>query len=106
MEKIIKINANKEGYILEIGDKNININYATKTLNSQDLYNYLFKDITEVFTCEYINEVDMFFKTEEFEDMKKEDGQIEGKINRESKFILSKVEELINKVLKELESFL
>ncbi|MEG1301086.1 MAG: hypothetical protein RSC93_10310 [Erysipelotrichaceae bacterium] len=98
MEKVIKMFADKDAYNLCVDDNEIKINYNTKTLDSKQIYDYIFKGCNEKIDVKLENHVDDFFETYDYRNLA-DDGSFKRKIKSESSFIFNKIDEMISSLV-------
>ena len=103
MEKTIRITALIDKFVIFIDDKQIDINYTDKSLDSKKLYEYIFKDYLVPTVFNFVNDIDEYFVSEDYNASEDENQKNKNKIVGEGKFILSKIEQLINDIKNEID---
>lgn len=106
MEINIKFAVEEDGFVLSIGEKEIKIDYVTKTFDSRKLYDYLFSNVTEPVKIKYHNLIDNTLDIDKYEWLKEIDEEQVSRIRSEGYFISEKIETLINSIVSEINEIL
>jgi len=100
MEKIIKFKASIDAYLLCIENNTLSIKYETKSLDSNELYKYFFKNIDRDTTFRFESELE-----ESFEKIKNEiNVSMVNRVLGEGNFIFGKIQKLIQVIHQDIQN--